>query len=131
MNRADRKMALSPAERKQLLIAQGAAFRSEITRSRQIARAGLRPESLASDAFNHLASTAMAAFGGRSGAGFAGLDLPTILPLVVSGIAALSKRSLLKPLAGGALAIGLLGAVATFVLRKRKASRAGAAPEQV
>jgi hypothetical protein len=122
VNHPHRNAPFTLAERKKLLIAQGAAFRSEIVHSKYAAQAHLHPESLATGVAHQLVTFLLSALGNRSGAGLAGIDLQTILPLAISGIAALSKRrSLWKPMAIGILTAGTLGAVVAFVVRKKKA----------
>lgn len=140
------RQALTRAERKRLLIAQGAAFRNGVAQAGRATQASLRPDTLATGALGHFTSTIMSWFGGAGkdkdaaagaksviGAALAGLDVATVLPLVLSGASALSKRFLLrravlKPAMYAALVLGVAGATAVFLARRKK-SRAGS-PER-
>jgi hypothetical protein len=138
--------SLSRAERKRLLIAQGAAFRNGVAQAGRVTQTSLRPDTLANGALGHLASTAMSWFGGAGkgkgavtsatrviGTALAGLDVAAVLPLVLSGASALSKRFLLrramvKPALYGALILGVAGATAVFLARRKKARAASQTP---
>ena len=142
--------SLSRAERKRLLIAQGAAFRNGVAQAGRVTQASLRPDTLANGALGHLASTAMSWLGGTGkgkgaaasamsvvGAALAGLDVAAVLPLVLSGASALSKRfllrrTMLKPALYGVLFLGVAGATAVFLARRksRAASQAQSAETQ-
>lgn len=115
---------ISIEERKKSLIAQGAAFRAQVIHAKHGAHAGLRPDALAKGAIDHIAAAAIAAFKNGSAARIAGVNLPTVLPLLVTGISALSKRSLLKPVMRAVAIAGVAGAVAMLVLKKKKRVRA-------
>lgn len=115
-------------ERKKKLIAQGAAFRAQVILAKNNAHASLHPDRFVKGALNHITGMAMAAFKNGSAAHAVGMNLPEILPLVVTGISALSKRSLLKPVLRGAVIAGTVAAIAMLVLnRKKRASAAAAA----
>lgn len=121
MNEPDTSF-LSPAERKRFLIAQGAAFRESIAQASHVTQAGLRPTALVSGALGHVASTLASFLGGGAG----GLDMATVLPLVISGASTLGKRIpfkrvLLKPMLGGVLVLGVLGLTAVLVKRRKEA----------
>jgi hypothetical protein len=125
MNEARRNTLLPVADRKKMLIAQGAVFRAEIMNAKEITHASLRPDSLAKGALNHIALAALAAIKGRSGPSIAGINLQSILPLLLSGISLLSKNSSLKPAMRGMLAVGAAGAgiAAALVWKRKKAQR--------
>jgi hypothetical protein len=123
VNDAQRKIVLSVADRKKMLIAQGAVFRAEIMASKEIAHASLHPDSLAKGAINHIMLAALGAFKSRSGPSIAGISLQTVMPLLLSGMSMLSKNSRLKPMMRAALAVGAAGIAAALVWKRKKAPR--------
>lgn len=112
---------MNRADRKKQLIAQGAIYRAEVILAKQAAEASLRPDSLGKAALQQIALTAFSLFRNRKFGGMPGLDLQTVLPIVMGGISALSKKkSLVKTAARGALFAGLAaGAVALLAKRKK------------
>ncbi|MBI1892134.1 MAG: hypothetical protein HYS18_15930 [Burkholderiales bacterium] len=106
-------------ERKRLLIASGAAYRVGVVEARQQVSANLQGESLAKKAMGQLALTAVAAFKSRKSGGLSATGLQTLLPLVVSGVSFLAKKTSAKP---AVRKVVLAGAVGTLVavLAKRK-----------
>lgn len=115
--------SLSVAERKRLLVAQGASHRLAITHARGAVRASLKSESLAKSAITHVAMGAVTAF--RGGGLLKGSNLQVLLPLAMSLFARLSKKThLVKPIARGALVLGAVAAVTRFVIRRKNANRA-------
>jgi hypothetical protein len=134
-NHDHRNDPASLAERKRQLIAQGAAFRARVMQSKENARAGLRPDVLAKGAVGLAFPAMLAMFKRKSGAPHAahataasspgaGLDLRTILPLVITAATALSKKRLPKPVLRGALLLGAVGAVAALVVHMKNARTA-------
>jgi hypothetical protein len=121
MRNAMQNDAISTEERKKELIAQGAAFRTQLIDAKNGVHAGLRPDTLSKGAMNHIAMAVIDAFKNGSAARIAGANLSTVLPLVVTGISALSKSSLLKPVMRGVVIAGAAAAVAMLVLKKKKA----------
>lgn len=110
-------------DRKKQLIAQGAVYRAEVLLAKETAAAGLRPDTLARSVLHQAAIAALAAFRGGSGS-LPGVNLQTLLPIVMGGISALSKRkSLLKTIARGAVFAGAAAGVAALVSRKKKAKQ--------
>ena len=120
-NQAERKPD-SLAQRKAQLVAQGAAYRSGISAAQHSVKADLSVDELAKSALSHVVSAVYAAFKSRTG--IAGANLQTLLPLVIGGVSALSKRSLLKPVMRGALVLGAVATAVAFVVKKRKAKQA-------
>lgn len=112
--------------RKQLLITQGAMYRSGILSSKEKVVSGLRAESLAKSAIKQIGLAAFAVWRGRSGLTAAGL--PAILPLVVGGISKLWQQPKLKPVARGALIAGAVASAIVVIskLRKKKTETADA-----
>jgi hypothetical protein len=123
---------VSPEQRKQKLIAQGEAFRAQVIQAKYDAHEGLHPESLARGAIDHITTVAIAAFRNGGAARIAGLSLPTILPLLASGVSTLSRRRLLKPIMGTVLAAGVAGAAGMliFKMKKRGTNLSGSAPRR-
>jgi hypothetical protein len=113
-------------DRKKQLIAEGAVYRAEIMLSKQSAEASLRPDTLARSILHQVTGAAIAAFRGGNIASLPGLNLQTLLPIVMGGISALSKRrSLLKVVLRGAVVAGTAAGVVALVSRKKKSQ-----PEQ-
>ena len=123
MNQTEDKKLLSVADRKKMLIAQGALFRSEVMDAKEAARVSLHPDNLAHGAFQRLMHAALNAFARHTIPGLAGLDWETILPWVISGVSVLSKTPARKKLMRGALVLGGAGIAASLVLNRKKASR--------
>jgi hypothetical protein len=116
-NEAEHKSAASLARRKEDLVTRGALFRSELSNAQQAVKTHLRAESLIQSAISHVAMAVFAAFRNRSSAG---VGLPAILPLLVGGISALSRKSLLKPLLKIGLVLAGVGAIIGMLARKKK-----------
>jgi hypothetical protein len=116
MNHYDSDKPMTPIElRKQLLITQGAMYRSGIKSSKEKILHGLRAESLARSAIKQIGLAAFAAWRGRSG--LAGGSLSTILPLVVGGVSRLWHQPKLKPVVRGTLIVGAIAATYAFISR--------------
>lgn len=103
---------MNAADRKKLLIAQGAVYRAEVLHDVRTARAALRPNSLVHRAFGKLAPVALSFFGRKGGAGLAGAGASALLPLLPRVAALLArKKSPSKPLLRGTLIVGVAIAV--------------------
>ena len=102
--------------RKAHLVAQGAAYRFEIKAAAKSVTDDLHLGQLIKSALGHVAVAAYAAFKSRTEG--SGAKLKTLLPLVIGGVSALSRRSLLKPALRVALLLGV-GAAAWLVKNKR------------
>jgi hypothetical protein len=119
--------SLSVAERKQLLIAQGASHRLGITLGRTAVRTSLSAESLAKSAVSHVAMGAVAAF--KGGSMLRGANLQVLLPLAMRLVSTFSKSNLskkakwIKPVARGVAALGVVAAIARLVMRKKNARK--------
>ncbi|RZI44305.1 hypothetical protein EGT07_02450 [Herbaspirillum sp. HC18] len=108
-------------DRKKQLIAQGAVYRAEVLLAREAAEASLRPDSIARSVLQQAAILAIAVIRNRNIAGLPGLNLQTLLPLVMTGVSALSRhRSLLKTILRGAALAGTAAGVAALVAKKKK-----------
>ena len=108
---------MNTADRKKQLIAQGRIYRAEVVVAKEEVRSGMRPDSMASAALNQVVLIALAALRNRIGG--AGINLAALLPLVVRGVSALSKKkAVLKPVLRGALVSGVL-AVAVALLKRK------------
>ena len=115
--------ALAPqkSQHKAQLVAQGAAYRSSIRAAQHAMRADLSVDALTRSVLSHVAATAYAAFKSRTGIG--GINLQTLLPLVIGGVSALSKRSLWKPVLRGTLFLGAAAAALALVAKRKKANQ--------
>lgn len=112
---------LSTAQRKKMLIAQGAMYRLGLIESRSELRANLRPDVLARSALHSLVTTASGALGrGFDLRNLNAAHLQTVLPLLISAVSLLAKRrSLIKPALAGVIALVAAGAIARFASRKK------------
>jgi hypothetical protein len=110
-------------QRKKQLIAEGTVYRALVVQAKNDAYAGMRPDLLVKGAIEHAASTVLAAFRNGNVVNMVGDHLPTILPLVVTGISALRKLSLPKPVIRGLLLAVVAGAVGTLVFKKMRARK--------
>lgn len=109
-------------DRKRQLIAQGAVYRAEILLAKQAAEDSLRPDTLARSVLHQAAAALIAAFRGGNIAGLPGMNLQTVLPIVMGGISALSKRkSLLKAVVRGTAVAGAAAGIVALVARRKKA----------
>lgn len=127
MNEAPRTLPSTFEQRRQRLNAQVASYRAGAVHSKHCAVAGLQPEALAKGLIGQLINAASAALRtGNAAPGASGLNLQAVLPLLASGMAALSKTSLPKPVTRGAAILGVTGAVAATLLKKRADRKAAA-----
>ena len=109
------------AQHKAQLVAQGAAYRSSVKAAQHAIKADLTVGELTRSALSHVASAAYAALKSRTG--IAGINVQTLLPLVIGGVSALSKRSLLKPALRVALLLGAVATVVAVVAKNKKAKQ--------
>lgn len=119
-------------DRKRQLIAQGAVYRAEILLARHAAEDSLRPDTLARSVMHQAAGALIGAIRSGNIGGLPGVNLQTILPIVMGAISALSKRkSLLKTIVRGAAVAGTAAGVVALVSRKKrpKPEQADAAPQ--
>jgi len=119
---------LSTEERKQLLITQGAMFRSGIVSCREKLKSGLRAESLAHGVMRLIGLTAFTAWRERPGLA---ASLPALAPVLL-GAASKLWRKPAKPLVRGALVAGAIVTVAAVFftrIKKRKQAAAEAVQE--
>jgi hypothetical protein len=97
----------SVADQKKRLLAQCAAYRSGIGQARSVVQANLGAETLAKTAFTQLTHSAQAAFSNFSPLlqlkNLTGANVQALLPLVVSGVSLLARRSLIKPILRGSV----------------------------
>ena len=119
-------------DRKRQLIAQGAVYRAEILIAKQAAEDSLRPDTLARNVLHQAAGALIGAFRNRNMGGLPGVNLQTLLPIIMGGVSALAKRkSLLKTVVRGAAVAGTVAGVVALVARKKKPKleQADAAPQ--
>ena len=116
-----KKSIMTRADRKKQLITQGAIYRAEVILARQATAASLRPDSLGKAALHQVALAAFAILKRRNFSGVPGLNLQTVLPIVMGGISALSKRKpLIKTAVRGAAVAGLAAGVVALLARRKK-----------
>jgi hypothetical protein len=101
--------------RKQLLITQGAMYRSGIAASKEKVVQGLRADSLARTALKQVGLAALSAWRTRSG--LAATGMPALLPVVLGGIAKAWREQSWKPIVRGVLIAGTVASAAALFLR--------------
>jgi drug/metabolite transporter (DMT)-like permease len=114
----DRKRSL--AERKLRLLQEGAAFRAEMIRCRDIVRSSMNGGALTKNLFGRVAGIAYSMIAKHPGL-FKASRLQSLAPLLVTGVSLLSKRSLRKSLVVGSVLIAAVGAATYFSGRNNKA----------
>ena len=101
----------SSAQRKERLLQQCKAYRAAIGQARVVVRDNLGADGIAKTALGLVSTRAQSAF-----TNFADMldfkhissdKLRRLLPLVVSGVSLLTRRSVLRPILRGALVLGL------------------------
>ncbi|MDR3481497.1 MAG: hypothetical protein P4L91_12395 [Burkholderiaceae bacterium] len=117
----DQEAPLPIELRKQLLITQGAMYRSGIVSSKAAVVSGLRAESLAKSALKQIGLAAFALWRGRSA--MSGGAVQAALPLVIGGVSKLWQQPKLKPMLRGALIAGAVASTIAVVSRLRKKSK--------
>jgi hypothetical protein len=119
MNHHENGKPMTPAElRKQLLIAQGAMYRSGIKSAKEKVVSSLRAESLVRSAVKQIGLAAFTLWRGRSGLVASGLS--TALPLVIGGISSLWRQPKLKPVLRGTLNVGAVAAGYAYFSKWKK-----------
>ncbi|ABR91325.1 Hypothetical protein mma_3572 [Janthinobacterium sp. Marseille] len=115
----------SSAQRKQRLLEQCKAYRVAIGEARDVVRENLGADAIAKTAIGLVSVRAQSAFASVSDLfdlkSLTGEKLRRLLPLVVSGVSLLSKRSVLRPILRGALVVGSAGTALYFLSKKKKA----------
>ncbi|MFJ2988086.1 hypothetical protein ACIPF8_09480 [Collimonas sp. NPDC087041] len=112
---------LSTAERKQKLLQEGAEFRAAMVNSRDVVRNSLHSRSLLANLFGRVTGVASSVFGkpGNLNA----VNLPAMLPLLLSGASWIAKRGTRKPLLVGSAALAAIGAAVYLSSRSSKATK--------
>jgi hypothetical protein len=103
--------------RKQLLITQGAMYRSGIAVSKEAVMTGLRANTLAQGAIRQIGLAALSAL--RSPSGLGG-SVSALVPLLFGGVAKLWRQPNWKTLVRGALVAGTVATAATIFLKRGK-----------
>lgn len=105
------------ADRKNILVNEGAKYRAEIMMARHAVVAGLSTESLAKSLVDQAINFAYSGLGtilaSKIGHG------RTVLPLLVGGFSFLSRKAVLKPLVKGVMLAVVVGVIAKFFMRKK------------
>ncbi len=117
-NEADFKRA----RRKEVLLAQSAVYRAGLSNAQNVVKAKLQRESLAQILLGNAAAAVFGVFKRRSKP--TGFGWGTVAPLALSGISILVRKIRLKPVLRGVLITGVVGAVASVVLKRKKARAA-------
>lgn len=111
------------AQKKERLLLQCRAYRIAVTHSKQVVSAHLGAEEIAKTAVGMVSSRAQSALANFSGLldfrNLSAAKVQRLLPLVISGVSLLSRRSLLKPVLRGAAVVGAVGAGLYFYSRKK------------
>jgi hypothetical protein len=112
---------MNNADRKRKLIAEGRIWRAEVLHAKEAVQEGLRPDSMARRVLGQAAVAGLALLRRKIGFAPAGINVGTLLPLVVSGVSALARRkALVKPVLRGAAIAGTVAAAAAFLFLRRK-----------
>jgi hypothetical protein len=120
------------AQRKRMLVNQGAAYRSGLTESRKVVQANLHADVFARSAAAHFALRASTAVGALlSLKSLKNGNLEALVPLLTSGISLMAKRVPLTPLVRGAVVLAAVGATVFFAFKKKHAGRKRAAPQSL
>ena len=114
----DRNRSL--AERKRRLLQEGALFRAEMVRCRDVVKSNMNGGSLTKGLFGRVAGMAYSLVAKHPGL-FSASRLQSLAPLLVTGVSLLSKRSLRKSLVVGSILIAAVGAANYLSGRKNKA----------
>lgn len=117
----------STAQRKQRLLEQCKAYRIAIGEARNVVRENLGADAIAKTAIGLVSVRAQSAFANVADLfdlkSLSGEKLRRLLPLVVSGVSLLTKRSVLRPILRGALVVGSAGTALYFLSKKKKGSK--------
>jgi hypothetical protein len=114
----DRNRSL--AERKRQLLQEGAVFRAEMIRCRDVVSSNMNGGSLTQSLFGRVAGMVYSTIAKHPGL-FNASRLQSLAPLLVTGVSLLSKRALRKSLIVGSILIGAVGAATYFSSRNNKA----------
>jgi hypothetical protein len=109
-------LVLTVAQRKEKLIREGANFRAGMRSSLELVSHNLQTDALARSILTQLTGTVYAAAGTLLRV--KGVNLQTLLPIVVSGVSFVLKARLLRPLLRTTAVIGVVGAGAYFLFRR-------------
>jgi|GEM_PF-2666405 len=117
--------------RKQLLITQGAMYRSGIKSSKEKVVAGLRGGTLARSALKQVGMVALSAWRNRTGLA---ASLPAAVPMVLGTVTKLWKQRQIKPVLRGVAIAGVAASavvlLAKWARRKRQATEHGELPNE-
>ena len=123
---------MKPIDHKQALVAQAALHRRRMTQASHVLADSLHPGALVKGA-GGLALAGLAFLrngkGGGVSGGVAGL-LPLALPVAMRGLSLLSRLKPSRSATRKLLAVGVLGAVAAFALKRAGAKRSGKSEER-
>jgi hypothetical protein len=108
------------AERKLRLLQEGAAFRAELIRCRDVVRSNMNGGSLTKSLFGRVVGMAYTMVAKHPGL-FNRSRLQTLAPLLVTGVSLLSKRSLRKSLVVGSILIAAVSAATYFSAKNNRA----------
>lgn len=111
------------AQRKERLLLQCRAYRSGIGRARNTVRAHLGADEIAKTAIGLVSARAQSALANFSDLldfrNMSSAKLQRLLPLIVSGVSLLARRSLWRPILKGAAVAGTAAATVYFLSRKK------------
>ena len=100
--------------RKQLLITQGAMYRSGIKSSKEKMVAGMRGDTLARSALKQVGLVALSAWRNRAGLA---ASLPAVVPMVIGGVSKLWRQPKVKPIVRGIAVAGAVASVVTLLTK--------------
>jgi hypothetical protein len=103
--------------RKQLLITQGAMFRSGIVGSKEAVMSGLRANTLAHGAIKQIGMAALSAL--RNSPSLAG-SVSTLAPLLLGRLSGLWRQPNWKSVVRGVVVAGAVATAATILIKRKK-----------
>ena len=107
--------------RKQLLITQGAMYRSGIVGSREKVIQGLGAESLAKSALKQVGLAVFSLWRGRSSMSMT--NLPTLLPILMTGASGLLRPIIKTPILRRAVMLSVMASSAVLFYKLKKRTR--------
>ena len=109
------------------MLEQCKAYRVAIGEARNVVRENLGADAIAKTAIGLVSVRAQSAFANVADLfdlkSLSGEKLRRLLPLVVSGVSLLTKRSVLRPILRGALVVGSAGTALYFLSKKKKGGK--------
>lgn len=111
-------------KRKKAVCEEGAVYRARIVSAKQELSNALTAEALTKSALSHAAHVAYTGLARMVAS--KGLNLRSLMPVVIGGVSFLGRRALLAPILKGGLAVAAAAVVARFLIRRKNKKTARA-----